>query len=44
MNLIETGLGVVWTGLIWLRDEWWALVNMVVNLGVSQNFGKFLSS
>jgi hypothetical protein len=24
--------GMVWTGLIWLRDQWRALENTVINL------------
>jgi hypothetical protein len=38
-----------WCGMDWIdlaqdMDQWRALVNMVMNLQVSQNFGKFLSS
>jgi hypothetical protein len=35
MNIREKGLGGIdWINLAWLRDQWWALVNMVVNLWV----------
>jgi hypothetical protein len=37
---------VVWTELIWLRTgtSGRVLVNTVINLGIPQNVGKFLSS
>jgi hypothetical protein len=35
-------------GMDWIdledRNQWWALVNTVINLRVPQNTGKFLSS
>jgi hypothetical protein len=37
----KDGNGMVWSGLIWLCR---ALVDTVMNLGVPQNAGKFLSS
>jgi hypothetical protein len=45
MDLREIG----WTGTDWIdvaedRDQWSALVNMVMNLWVPYNTGKFLSS
>jgi hypothetical protein len=38
-----------WSGMDWIdmaqdTDQWRALVNTVMNLGVSYNVGKFLSS
>jgi hypothetical protein len=36
--------GVVLKGFIWLRNQWWALVNTVRNRRVPQNVRKFLSS
>jgi hypothetical protein len=41
MALREIG----WYGVYWIedRDPWRALVNMVMNLRVPQNAGKFLS-
>jgi hypothetical protein len=43
--ILEKYNGVLWTQFIWLRiGTWWALVNMVMNLQVPQNVGKFLSS
>jgi len=39
-------MGEVWTGLIWLRgggDEWWAVVNTVMNLRVPLSVGNFLT-
>jgi hypothetical protein len=45
MTFIEIG----WDGMYWIdlaqdRDQWRALVNMVMNLRVPYNAGKFLSS
>jgi hypothetical protein len=45
MDLREIG----WGGMDWIelgegRDHWRALVNRIMNLRVSQKFGKFLSS
>jgi hypothetical protein len=28
------GQGGVWRGSAWLRDQWWALVNLVMNIRV----------
>jgi hypothetical protein len=41
--------GIGWDGMDWInlaqaRDQWRALVNMVMNLQSPQNDGKFLSS
>jgi hypothetical protein len=38
-----------WGGMDWIylahdRDQWWALVNTVMNVRVPYNVGKFLSS
>jgi hypothetical protein len=38
-----------WIGIDWIdmsqdKDGWWALVNKVMNLRVSQNVGNFLNS
>jgi hypothetical protein len=32
----------VWTGSIWFKTEWRALVNAVMNLRVAYSAGKFL--
>jgi hypothetical protein len=45
MDLREIG----WGGMDWIdlaqdRDQWWALVSMVMNLRVPSNVGKFFSS
>jgi len=32
-DLQEVGCGG-WSGLSWLRDRWWALVNAIMNLQV----------
>ena len=44
MNLKKVGWEQ-WTGLLWLRirDVWWALVNMVMNIWVPQTVGNFLT-
>jgi metal-sulfur cluster biosynthetic enzyme len=43
MDLTETGCGYKdWIHLAQDRDQWMALVNMVTNLRVPQNVGKFL--
>jgi hypothetical protein len=40
---IKIALGEIgWDGVDW--DQWRALVNMVINLRVPQNAGKFLNS
>ncbi|PNF20544.1 hypothetical protein B7P43_G05241, partial [Cryptotermes secundus] len=50
MDNIKTNLrrtewgGMDWTDLAQDRDQWRALVNMIMHLRVSQNVGKFLSS
>jgi hypothetical protein len=45
MGLREIGWGIMdCNGLAQNRDQWRALVNMVMNLQVPQNVGKFLSS
>jgi hypothetical protein len=45
MELREIGWGGIdWIGLTQDRDQWWAHVNTVMNLRVSQNIWKFLSS
>jgi hypothetical protein len=44
MDLGETGWGSMdWIGLVKDRDKWMALVNMVMNLWVPLNAGKFSS-
>jgi hypothetical protein len=44
MNLREIGWGDMdWINLAWDRDQWLALVNMVINFQVPQNVGKFLA-
>jgi hypothetical protein len=44
MDLREIGWdGVDWVDLAQDRDHWRALVNMVMNLRVPKNAGKFLS-
>jgi hypothetical protein len=44
MDLRETGWDVVnWIDMAQDMDQWRALVNMVLNLWVLQNAGKFLS-
>jgi hypothetical protein len=43
MNLGEIGwAGMDWIGLTQERDQWRSLVNVVINLWVPQNTGKFL--
>jgi hypothetical protein len=45
IDLREIGWGGMdWSHLAQDKDRWWALVNMVMNLRVPQNAGKFLSS
>jgi hypothetical protein len=45
MDLSEIGWdGMDWIDLAQYRDQWRALVNMVMNLWVPQSAGKFLSS
>jgi hypothetical protein len=45
MDLREIGWdGMDWIDLAKARDQWRALVNMVINLRVPKNAGKFLSS
>jgi hypothetical protein len=45
MDLREIGWGGMdWDDLIQNRDQWWALVNTVVNLYFPQIAGKFLGS
>jgi hypothetical protein len=44
IDIRELGLdGVDWIDLAEDRDQWWALVNTIMNLWVPQNAGKFLS-
>jgi hypothetical protein len=44
MDLREIGWdGGDWIDLAQDRDQWWALVNAVMNLWVPQNAGKLLS-
>jgi hypothetical protein len=40
---IRWGKGIDWVGLVDIRDKWSALVNVVMNLRVPQNGGKFSS-
>jgi hypothetical protein len=43
MDLREIGWGAIgFTDLAQDRDQWRALVNMIMNLRVPQNVGKFL--
>jgi hypothetical protein len=45
IDLREIGWGGIdWIDLAQDRDQWWALVNMVVNFRGSYNVGKFLNS
>jgi hypothetical protein len=45
MDLREIGCeGVDWVHLSQERDQWWALVNIVMNLQVPLKAGNFLSS
>jgi hypothetical protein len=45
MDLREIGCGSTdWIDLAQDRDQWRALMNIVMNLWVQQNFGIFLSS
>jgi hypothetical protein len=44
MDLREIGWGDInWIHLVQTRDQWRALVDMVMNLRVPSNAGKFLS-
>jgi hypothetical protein len=44
MNLIERGWeSVNWSHLAQARDQWWVLVNIVINLRDPQNFGYSLN-
>jgi hypothetical protein len=45
INLKKVGWGK-WTGLLWLRirDRWWALVNVAMNLRVPYTARNFLTS
>jgi hypothetical protein len=45
---VVVGSQIGWNGMDWIdlaqdRDQWRALMNMVMNLRVPQNAGKFLS-
>jgi hypothetical protein len=42
-RVIEGG-GTNWTNLAQDRDDWRALVNMIMNIWVSYNINKFLNS
>jgi hypothetical protein len=45
MDFKELGCGGMdWIELAQDRDRWWALVNVIVNLGVPHNAGNFLTS
>jgi hypothetical protein len=45
IDLREIGWdGMDWINLAQNRDLWWAPVNMVMNLRVLSNVGKFMSS
>jgi hypothetical protein len=45
MNLIEIGCdGVDWIYLAQDMGQWWAFVNMVMNLPVTENARNFFSS
>jgi hypothetical protein len=40
---------IAWMGLDWIyliqdRDRWWALLNILINLWVSQSSGNFLAN
>jgi hypothetical protein len=42
MDLREIGWGdMEWINLAYDRDQWWAFVDMVMNLWVPSNVGKF---
>jgi hypothetical protein len=41
---LENWDGVLWTDLVQDRDQWRALVNMIMNLLSSINVGNFLSN
>jgi hypothetical protein len=45
IDLREIRYGIIdWIGLTLDRDQWMALVNIVINLQVLKNVGKFLSN
>ena len=44
MDLHDAGWEAVWIDLVQDRGNWWALVNAVMNLRVTQNAGNFLTS
>jgi hypothetical protein len=45
MDLRETGFeSVDWIHLAYYRDQWWDLVNVVMNLQLPQKAGNFLTN